>query len=72
MALHAIVDEGAFKLAAILPFETAPSMLLPITVLTIVDGTVRPVLLALAVMLIVNPVSLIIGSVHVVIGTLAI
>ena len=72
LALHSIVDEGALELAPILPLKAPPPVLLPLRVLAFVDGAVRPVLLTLPMMLIVDPITLVIRTVVMEIGALAI
>ena len=72
LALHAIIDEGSFELTSVLPLEATPPVLLALVVLTFVDSAVRPVLLPLPMVLIINPITLVIRTIVMEIGALAI
>ena len=72
LTLHAIIHKGPLESTAILPGEVALAVLLPVVVLAFVDGAIVPILLPCAVMLVIDPIPLIVCSIHVEIGTLTI
>ena len=71
-SLHAIVQELANKTAPVLPLKFTVAVLLATAVAADVDGAVRPALLALAVVFVVDPVTLIRGTIYVEVSSLPI
>ena len=72
VALHLVLHEVTLEGALVRPDELPATMLLPLAVVASEDGPVRPHLLAEAVVLVIDPVAVVVCSIDMRVGALAV
>ncbi len=69
---HAIAHELTLKTASILPLEVTMSVLFAILVGTGIDSAIGPLFSALAIVLVIQPFTVVLGSINMEVGSLTV